>query len=81
MSRKIRPRKNQNHRQSGPAQRASAAQYPTAKAVPGKPGYVFSPYDPSGGYVDVNGYTPGEQGEGSVFRQDFFRPVNLLARV
>lgn len=36
-------------------------QYPTAKVVPGKPGYVFSPYDPSGGYVDVNGYTSGSK--------------------
>ena len=36
-------------------------QYPTAKPVPGKPGYVFSPFDPSGGYVDVNGYTPGQK--------------------
>jgi len=36
-------------------------QYPTAKPVPGKPGYVFSPFDPSGGYVDVNGYTPGSK--------------------
>jgi len=37
------------------------AQYPTAKVVPGKPGYVFSPYDPSGGYVDVNGYPSGSK--------------------
>jgi hypothetical protein len=36
-------------------------QYPTAKPVPGKPGYVFSPFDPSGGYVDVNGYTSGSK--------------------
>lgn len=36
-------------------------QYPTAKVVPGKPGYVFSPYDPSGGYVDVNGYAAGSK--------------------
>ena len=36
-------------------------QFPTAKPVPGKPGYVFSPYDPSGGYVDVTGYTPGQK--------------------
>jgi hypothetical protein len=34
---------------------------PTAKVVPGKPGYVFSPYDPNGGYVDVNGFTPGSK--------------------
>lgn len=39
----------------------SQAQIPTAKPVPGKPGYVFSPFDPSGGYVDVNGYTSGQK--------------------
>jgi hypothetical protein len=37
------------------------SQLPTAKPVPGKPGYVFSPFDPSGGYVDVTGYTPGQK--------------------
>ncbi|HVF72083.1 MAG TPA: hypothetical protein VM940_10800 [Chthoniobacterales bacterium] len=40
---------------------STQAQFPTAKPVPGKPGYVFSPFDPSGGYVDVNGYTPGQK--------------------
>jgi hypothetical protein len=35
--------------------------FPTAKSVPGKPGYVFSPYDPNGGYVDVNGFTSGSK--------------------
>ena len=42
---------------------SSAAQpsstFPTAKAVPDKPGYVFSPFDSSGRYVDVSGYTTG----------------------
>jgi hypothetical protein len=38
-----------------------AAQFPVAKPVPGKPGYVFSPYDPNGGYVDVSGYPPGSK--------------------
>ncbi len=37
------------------------AQIPYAKPVPGKAGYVFSPFDPNGGYVDVNGYTPGSK--------------------
>jgi hypothetical protein len=40
---------------------STQAQFPTAKPVPGKPGYVFSPFDPSGGYVDVNGYTSGQK--------------------
>jgi hypothetical protein len=40
---------------------STQSQLPTAKAVPGKPGYVFSPFDPSGGYVDVTGYTSGQK--------------------
>ena len=42
---------------STPAQASST--FPTAKAVPDKPGYVFSPFDSGGRYVDVSGYTPG----------------------
>jgi hypothetical protein len=45
---------------SPPAQASStSAAFPTATAVPDKPGYVFSPFDSSGRYVDVSGYTPG----------------------
>jgi len=45
---------------SSPSQASSASTaFPTAKAVPDKPGYVFSPFDSSGRYVDVSGYTPG----------------------
>lgn len=40
---------------------STQTQIPTAKPVPGKPGYVFSPFDPSGGYVDVTGYTSGQK--------------------
>ena len=36
-------------------------EFPTAKSVPGKPGYVFSPFDTSGRYVDVSGYTSGSK--------------------
>jgi hypothetical protein len=46
-------------RSSAPAQTSSTSAFPTAKAVPDKPGYVFSPFDSSGRYVDVSGYTPG----------------------
>src|SRR5215469_7265026 len=42
-----------------PGQPSSTSAFPTAKAVPDKPGYVFSPFDSSGRYVDVSGYTPG----------------------
>ena len=35
-------------------------QFPVAKPVPGKPGYVYSPYD-SSKYVDVSGYTSGSK--------------------
>ena len=35
-------------------------QFPTAKAVPDKPGYVFSPYEPTK-YVDITGYKSGSK--------------------
>jgi hypothetical protein len=45
------------------APRTSSAQleFPTAKAVPDKPGYVVSPFDASGRYVDVSGYASGSK--------------------
>ena len=47
-----------------PSPRSSSAaqgEFPTAKAVPGKPGYVVSPFDSSGRYVDISGYTSGSK--------------------
>jgi hypothetical protein len=38
---------------------ASQENFPTAKSVPGKSGYVFSPFDAEGRYVDVSGFPPG----------------------
>ena len=35
--------------------------YPYAQPVPGKPGFVASPYAPYAGYVDVRGYPPGTE--------------------
>ncbi len=40
---------------------APGGEFPTAKSVPGKPGYVFSPFDSSGRYVDVSGYGSGSK--------------------
>ena len=50
----------QNQKPSSPAHASyPQTQFPTAKAVPEKPGYVFSPFDSSGRYVDVSGYASG----------------------
>src|SRR6266511_3741600 len=47
---------------SSSSQAASGqAEFPTAKLVPGKPGYVISPFDSSERYVDVSGYTSGSK--------------------
>jgi len=45
-----------------PSPRAATTplEFPTAKPVAGKPGYVHSPSDP-GKYVDVSGYAPGSK--------------------
>lgn len=35
--------------------------FPTAKRVPDKPGYVVSPFDTKGRYIDVSGYPSGSK--------------------
>jgi hypothetical protein len=65
------PQQNETHPSTSAASHPSAtprssstnssAQFPVAKPVPGKPGYVFSPYDSNGGYVDVSGYPSGSK--------------------
>jgi hypothetical protein len=39
----------------------SPPQFPVAKAVPGKPGLVYNPFDPKGSLIDVSGYAPGSK--------------------
>jgi hypothetical protein len=34
---------------------------PYGRPVPGKPGYVTSPYSPEAGYIDITGFTPGSK--------------------
>src|SRR3954463_8701832 len=59
-----------------PPARSTGAQtthFPTAKAVPGKPGYVYS-IDPNGGIVDVTGYKPGDKAKDPYTKQIFIVP-------
>jgi hypothetical protein len=44
---------------TSPHASSTQPEFPTAKGVPGKPGYVVSPFDSSGRYVDVSGYASG----------------------
>lgn len=47
---------------------------PYAKAVPGKPGFVTSPYDPYKGYIDVRGYPPGTEVKDPYSQKTFLVP-------
>jgi len=47
--------------------------FPTAKPVPGKPGYVYS-IDPNGGIVDVTGYKSGDKAKDPYTKQIFIVP-------
>ena len=42
-----------------PAPANNSPQYPYGKPVPGKKGFVFSPYDEKAGMIDVRDYAPG----------------------
>lgn len=56
-----------------PRPKSTAAQFPTAKPVPGKPGYVYS-IDPKGGIVDVTGYKTGDKAKDPYTQQVFIVP-------
>lgn len=59
---------------SSPHASPAATEFPTAKAVPGKPGYVFDPFDPNGGYIDVSGYAPGSKVKDPATKKIFIVP-------
>jgi hypothetical protein len=47
---------------TGPAAQAPTKKdYPYGVKVPGKDGFVTSPYSPMSGYVDVRGFPPGTE--------------------
>ena len=48
-------------------------QFPTAKPVPDRPGYVYS-IDPKGGIVDVTGYKSGDKAKDPYTQQIFIVP-------
>ncbi|MDQ6765166.1 MAG: hypothetical protein M3Z22_03580 [Verrucomicrobiota bacterium] len=56
-----------------PKSSTETAQFPTAKAVPGKPGYVYS-LDSNGGMVDVTGYKSGDKAKDPYTKQIFIVP-------
>lgn len=60
---------------SGPARTtpAPASDFPVARAVPGKPGFVYS-VDPQGGIVDVTGYKSGDKAKDPYTKQIFIVP-------
>ena len=49
------------------------ANFPTARPVPGKPGFVYS-VDPQGGIVDVTGYKSGDKAKDPYTKQIFIVP-------
>jgi hypothetical protein len=49
------------------------AQFPTARPVPGRAGYVYS-IDPNGGIVDVTGYKSGDKAKDPYTQQIFIVP-------
>ncbi len=56
-------RREATARPSAPERTATSApaqqDFPVAKSVPGKPGYVYSPFDSAGAMIDVSGYQSG----------------------
>jgi hypothetical protein len=48
-------------------------QFPVARPVPGRPGYVYS-LDPNGGMIDVTGYKSGDRAKDPYTKQVFIVP-------
>ncbi len=52
---------------------APTSDFPTARPVPGKPGFVYS-IDPKGGMVDVTGYKSGDKAKDPYTHEIFIVP-------
>jgi len=55
-------------------QPVARGEIPYAKPVPGKPGFVFSPYDQFKGYIDVRGFPPGTEVKDPYSQKSFLVP-------
>ncbi|MDQ6624417.1 MAG: hypothetical protein M3Y86_13155 [Verrucomicrobiota bacterium] len=58
---------------SGTPRANQTSQFPTARPVPGRPGYVYS-IDPNGGMIDVTGYKSGDRAKDPYSKQIFIVP-------
>jgi hypothetical protein len=56
-----------------PRPKPPTTDFPIARPVPGRPGFVYS-LDPNGGIVDVNGYKPGDKAKDPYTKQIFVVP-------
>ena len=54
---------------------------PYAKPVPGKPGFAYSPYDESKGYIDLRGFPPGTEVKDPYSGKSFFVPGELPSEI
>ena len=72
-----RPPRGEAGNATPPSQRSTAPaateQFPTARPVPDKPGFVYS-VDPQGGIVDVTGYKSGDKAKDPYTKQIFIVP-------
>ena len=76
----LRPSKKGAHAGPPPLENGSAIHdgvlkpTPEAIPVPGKPGFVTSPYEPSRGYIDVRGFPPGTEVKDPYTTKSFLVP-------
>ncbi len=67
------PRPPRRDTAPAPSTPAPQSDFPTARAVPGKPGFVYS-ISPDGGIVDVTGYKSGDKAKDPYTKQIFIVP-------
>lgn len=59
--RRVKPTPNEPAVNPVPEQPKQVGEVPYGKHVPGKPGFVTSPFSPYSGYIDVRGFPPGTE--------------------